>query len=80
MLTSCARRQGTGSLSAISNRPIAAEDAKRSLEMAFVSSGLPVLPVLEWDGQVGPIMLALSDLLWDDMKSGPHRTAVPYTQ
>ncbi|WVZ87364.1 hypothetical protein U9M48_034006 [Paspalum notatum var. saurae] len=42
--------------------------------MAFVGSGLPVLPVVDWDGhaigdgQVGPIMLALSDLLWEDMK------------
>ncbi|KAJ1281811.1 hypothetical protein BS78_03G002500 [Paspalum vaginatum] len=76
--------RGRGTLAAVSNRPITADEAKRSMEMAFVGSGLPVLPVVEWDGhavgdgQVGPIMLALSDLLWEDMKSGPHRTHVPY--
>ncbi|RLN22138.1 branched-chain amino acid aminotransferase -like [Panicum miliaceum] len=61
------------------------KNAKRSVEMAFVGSGLPVLPIVEWDGQpigdgkVGDLMLALSDLLWEDMKSGPDRIAVPYT-
>jgi 4-amino-4-deoxychorismate lyase len=29
-------------------------------------------------GKVGKLMLALSDLLWEDMKSGPDRVAVPY--
>ncbi|KAI5006237.1 hypothetical protein ZWY2020_033480 [Hordeum vulgare] len=28
--------------------------------------------------KVGKLMLALSDLLWEDMKSGPDRVAVPY--
>jgi len=29
-------------------------------------------------GKVGPLMQALSDLLWEDMKSGPDRIPVPY--
>ncbi|GJN38252.1 hypothetical protein PR202_gb27277 [Eleusine coracana subsp. coracana] len=68
----------------VSNRKITVHEARRCVEMAFVGSGLPVLPIVEWDGQpvgdgkVGPVMLALSDLLWEDMKSGPHRIPVPY--
>ncbi|RLM91444.1 D-amino-acid transaminase, chloroplastic-like [Panicum miliaceum] len=74
-----------GRLTAVTTRNITAEQAKRSVEMAFVGSGLPVLPIVEWDdqpigdGQVGELMLALSDLLWEDMKSGPDRIAVPYS-
>ncbi|WVZ72972.1 hypothetical protein U9M48_021349 [Paspalum notatum var. saurae] len=85
LLALAPRLVDAGVLAAVSNRPITAEEAKRSLEMAFVGSGLPVLPIVEWDGhaigdaKVGPIMLALSDLLWEDMKSGPHRIPVPYT-
>jgi 4-amino-4-deoxychorismate lyase len=73
-----------GLLAAVATRDITAGEAKRSAEMAFVGSGLPVLPVVEWDGEpigdgeVGKIMMALSDLLWEDMKSGPDRIAVPY--
>jgi len=73
-----------GRLAAVTTRNITAEEAKRSVEMAFVGSGLPVLPIVEWDdqpigdGKVGELMLALSDLLWEDMKSGPDRIAVPY--
>ncbi|VAH59456.1 unnamed protein product [Triticum turgidum subsp. durum] len=73
-----------GLLKGVSTQHITAADAKRSVEMAFVGSGLPVLPIVEWDGQpigdgkVGKLMLALSDLLWEDMKSGPDRVAVPY--
>ncbi|VAH75043.1 unnamed protein product [Triticum turgidum subsp. durum] len=108
-----------GLLKGVSTQHITADDAKRSVEMAFVGSGLPVLPIVEWDGQpigdgkhhplsklidcfwnkldrcvwlvnscvcvdvndagkVGKLMLALSDLLWEDMKSGPDRVAVPY--
>ncbi|GJN06575.1 hypothetical protein PR202_ga24318 [Eleusine coracana subsp. coracana] len=68
----------------VSNRKITADEARGCVEMAFVGSGLPVLPVVEWDGQpvgdgkVGPVMRALSDLLWEDMKSGPDRIPVPY--
>ncbi|TKW11916.1 hypothetical protein SEVIR_5G003700v4 [Setaria viridis] len=74
-----------GLLTAVATRNITAEDARRSVEMAFVGSGLPVLPVVEWDGnpigdgEVGQLMMALSDLLWEDMKSGPDRIAVPYS-
>ncbi|XP_006643973.2 D-amino-acid transaminase, chloroplastic-like isoform X2 [Oryza brachyantha] len=74
----------SGVLRGVSTRHIAAADARRSAEMAFVGSGLPLLPIVEWDGQpigdgeVGKTMLALSDLLWEDMKSGPDRIAVPY--
>lgn len=85
MLALAPRLVEEGTLAAVSNRHITAQEAKRSsVEMAFVGSGLPVLPVVEWDGQpigdgkVGPIMLALSDLLWEDMKSGPDRIPVPY--
>ena len=73
-----------GRLTAVTTRNITADQAKRSLEMAFVGSGLPVLPIVEWDdqpigdGKVGELMLALSDLLWEDMKAGPDRIAVPY--
>lgn len=73
-----------GLLTAVATRDITVDEAKRSLEMAFVGSGLPVLPVVHWDeqpvgdGRVGDLMLALSDLLWEDMKSGPDRVAVPY--
>ncbi|KAG8052481.1 hypothetical protein GUJ93_ZPchr0001g29627 [Zizania palustris] len=73
-----------GLLKGVTTRHIAADEAKRSAEMAFVGSGLPVLPIVEWDGQpigdgkVGKVMLALSDELWEDMKSGPDRVAVPY--
>ncbi|XP_062188721.1 D-amino-acid transaminase, chloroplastic-like [Phragmites australis] len=73
-----------GLLTGVGTRHMTAEEAKRSVEMAFVGSGLPVLPIVEWDGQaigdgkVGQLMLALSDLLWEDMKSGPDRITVPY--
>uniref|UniRef100_A0A0D9UYU0 aminodeoxychorismate lyase n=1 Tax=Leersia perrieri TaxID=77586 RepID=A0A0D9UYU0_9ORYZ len=74
-----------GLLKKVSTRRIAADEARRdAVEMAFVGSGLPVLPIVDWDGQpigdgeVGKTMLALSDLIWEDMKSGPDRIAVPY--
>ncbi|CAN6326224.1 unnamed protein product [Urochloa humidicola] len=62
-----------------------AAEAKRCAEMMFVGSGLPVMPVVEWDGQpvgdgrVGRVCLALSEMLRDDMKSGPDRIPVPYS-
>lgn len=86
MLALAPRLVDAGLLAGVSTRDITAEDAKRSAEMAFVGSGLPVLPVVEWDGKpigdgkVGKLMPALSDLLWEDMKSGPDRIPVPYKQ
>ncbi|CAD6233719.1 unnamed protein product [Miscanthus lutarioriparius] len=86
MLALAPRLVESGLLAGVSARNIRAEDAKRSVEMAFVGSGLPVLPVVEWDGKpigdgkVGPLMQALSDLLWEDMRSGPDRIPVPYKQ
>uniref|UniRef100_A0A0A9C643 Uncharacterized protein n=1 Tax=Arundo donax TaxID=35708 RepID=A0A0A9C643_ARUDO len=53
--------------------------------MMFLGSGLPLLPIVEWDGrplgdgQVGKLSLALCDMLRDDMKSGPDRIPVPYS-
>ncbi|TVU23070.1 hypothetical protein EJB05_32805 [Eragrostis curvula] len=85
MLALAPKLVDAGLLTAVVNdRHITVDEAKRSLEMAFVGSGLPVLPIVEWDaqpigdGKVGPLMLALSDLLWEDMKSGPDRIPVPY--
>jgi 4-amino-4-deoxychorismate lyase len=75
----------SSSLTSVSNRNITVQEGKTTcVEMAFVGSSLPVLPIVQWDGQpvgdgkVGPIMMALSDLLWEDMKSGPDRIPVPY--
>ncbi|RCV15769.1 hypothetical protein SETIT_3G084400v2 [Setaria italica] len=62
---------------------IPAGEARRCAEMMLVGSGLPVLPVVEWDGQpvgdgrVGRVSLALSQMLREDMKSGPDRIPVP---
>ncbi|KAF8649530.1 hypothetical protein HU200_064286 [Digitaria exilis] len=84
LLALAPRLVDSGLLTGVATRDIAVDEAKRSLEMAFVGSGLPVLPVVQWDGEpvgdgkVGSLMLALSDLLWEDMKSGPDRVAVPY--
>ncbi|KAF8643727.1 hypothetical protein HU200_066793 [Digitaria exilis] len=84
LLALAPRLVDSGLLTGVATRDIAVDEAKRSLEMAFVGSGLPVLPVVQWDaepvgeGKVGSLMLALSDLLWEDMKSGPDRVAVPY--
>ncbi|CAN6358045.1 unnamed protein product [Urochloa humidicola] len=64
---------------------VLAAEARRCAEMMFVGSGLPVMPVVEWDGQpvgdgrVGRVCLALSEMLQDDMKSGPDRIPVPYS-
>jgi 4-amino-4-deoxychorismate lyase len=73
----------SSSLSSVSNRNITVQEAKTAcVEMAFVGSSLPIV---QWDGQpvgdgkVGPIMMALSDLLWEDIKSGLDRVPVPYT-
>lgn len=85
LLALAPRLVDSGLLTGVATRDITVDEAKRSLEMAFVGSGLPVLPVVHWDeqpvgdGRVGDLMLALSDLLWEDMKSGPDRIAVPYS-
>uniref|UniRef100_A0ACD5VZE8 Uncharacterized protein n=1 Tax=Avena sativa TaxID=4498 RepID=A0ACD5VZE8_AVESA len=84
LLALAPRLVDAGLLTGVGTKHITVDEAKTSLEMAFVGSGLPVLPVVEWDGKpigegkVGKLMLALSDLLWEDMKSGPDRVAVPY--
>ncbi|CAM0145489.1 unnamed protein product [Urochloa decumbens] len=85
LLALAPRLVDAGVLTAVATRNITVDEAKRgSVEMAFVGSGLPVLPIVQWDdttigdGKVGELMLALSDLLWEDMKSGPDRIPVPY--
>lgn len=62
------------------------EEAKGTVEMMYVGSTLPILPIISWDeepigdGNVGELTMALSDLLWEDMVSGPEtqRFPVPY--
>lgn len=61
MLALAPRLVQEGVLAGVSTRNITAEDAKRSVEMAFVGSGLPVLPVVEWDGEpIGDGMLSFN--------------------
>ncbi|XP_058095808.1 D-amino-acid transaminase, chloroplastic-like [Magnolia sinica] len=75
-----------GILKSVTTRDITVDQAKNSAEMMYVGSGLPILPIIEWDGQpvgdgrVGELTLALSDLLWEDMTAGPEtqRLCVPY--
>lgn len=73
-----------GLLKGVETRNITVKEAKNSAEMMYVGSTLPLLPIIEWDGapvgngKVGELTLALSDLLWDDMISGPERIRVPY--
>nr|XP_019704939.1 D-amino-acid transaminase, chloroplastic isoform X2 [Elaeis guineensis] len=75
-----------GLLKSVNTGEITIIEAKDSAEMMYVGSGLPILPITEWDdqpigdGQVGELTLALSDLLWEDMMAGPERTRVPYEQ
>ncbi|KAM5586133.1 D-amino-acid transaminase, chloroplastic [Rosa sericea] len=77
----------SGRLKGVTTRNISVEEAKRSAEMMFVGSTLPLLPIIAWDeqpvgdGKVGELTMALSDLVWDDMVAGStetQRTAVPY--
>ncbi|XP_021312299.1 D-amino-acid transaminase, chloroplastic isoform X2 [Sorghum bicolor] len=49
MLALAPRLVESGLLAGVSTRNITVEDAKGSVEMAFVGSGLPVLPVVHWD-------------------------------
>ncbi|CAL9176660.1 unnamed protein product [Musa hybrid cultivar] len=74
-----------GLLKAIRTAHMTIDQAKDSDEMMFVGSGLPVMPIVQWDDQligdgrkVGEVTLALSDLLWEDMIAGPERIQVPY--
>ncbi|XP_009419654.2 D-amino-acid transaminase, chloroplastic-like [Musa acuminata AAA Group] len=73
-----------GLLKAIRTAHMTIDQAKDSDEMMFVGSGLPVMPIVQWDdqligdGKVGEVTLALSDLLWEDMIAGPERIQVPY--
>ncbi|MQL86177.1 hypothetical protein Taro_018705 [Colocasia esculenta] len=75
-----------GLLKGVQTGNITVKEAKDSAEMMYVGSSLPLLPIIEWDGQpigdgrVGELTLALSDLLWEDMVAGPdtQRTPIPY--
>lgn len=59
------------------------DEGKGAAEMMLVGSGLPILPVTEWDGKPigngkeGPLTLALSKLLWEDMIAGPASLRIP---
>ncbi|KAH7436625.1 hypothetical protein KP509_05G028500 [Ceratopteris richardii] len=73
-------------LKAVSVRPILAEEAKRASEMMMIGSGLPVVPVIQWDtqqignGQPGPVTLALKALLEEHIlaDSSSHHERIPY--
>ncbi|KAJ4976083.1 hypothetical protein NE237_001189 [Protea cynaroides] len=75
-----------GILKSVNTANITLEEGKSAAEMMFVGSGLPILPIITWDekpigdGNVGELTLALSDLLWEDMLTGPetHRVPIPY--
>lgn len=75
-----------GHLKSVKTDNITTVDAKKSTEMMYVGSTLPILPIIAWDdkpigdGNVGELTMALSDLLWEDMVAGPetHRFPVPY--
>ncbi|KAJ4726364.1 D-amino-acid transaminase, chloroplastic-like [Melia azedarach] len=77
-----------GRLKSLKTANLTAEEAKGAAEMMYVGSTLPILPIIMWDeqpigdGKVGELTMALSDLLWDDMVSGPEtqRFRVPYKQ
>ncbi|CAN6340087.1 unnamed protein product [Urochloa humidicola] len=85
VLALAARLVEAGMLRSAGEARVLAAEARRCAEMMFVGSGLPVMPVVEWDGQpvgdgrVGRVCLALSEMLRDDMKSGPDRIPVPYS-
>ncbi|KAL5564298.1 hypothetical protein UlMin_028477 [Ulmus minor] len=63
-------------------------EAKSVAEMMYVGSTLPVLPIIMWDdqpigdGKEGELSMELSNLVWEDMVSGPetHRIPVPYQE
>lgn len=67
-----------GLLKAVKTADISVKEAKAAAEMMFVGSSLPIVPIIMWDekpignGKVGQLTPALSDLLWNDMASGPE--------
>ncbi|KAK8579245.1 hypothetical protein V6N13_142461 [Hibiscus sabdariffa] len=73
-------------LKSVTTANLTVEEAKRSAEMMYIGSTLPILPITMWDeqpigdGKVGDLTMALSDLLWHDMVAGPgiQRLRVPY--
>ncbi|XP_039072208.1 D-amino-acid transaminase, chloroplastic-like isoform X2 [Hibiscus syriacus] len=75
-----------GRLKSVKTADLTVEEAKRSTEMMYIGSTLPILPIIAWDeqpigdGKVGYLTMALSDLLWHDMVAGPdtQRLCVPY--
>ncbi|XP_073127298.1 D-amino-acid transaminase, chloroplastic-like [Henckelia pumila] len=75
-----------GRLKDIRTGNLTVAEAKGAAEMMYVGSTLPILPIISWDdepigdGNVGELTMALSDLLWEDMVSGPEtqRFPVPY--
>ncbi|GMJ13867.1 D-AA specific transaminase D-AAT, 4-amino-4-deoxychorismate lyase [Hibiscus trionum] len=75
-----------GRLKSVKTANLTVEEAKRSAEMMYIGSTLPILPITMWDeqpigdGKVGDLTMALSDLLWHDMVAGPdtQRLRVPY--
>ncbi|XP_026379405.1 D-amino-acid transaminase, chloroplastic-like [Papaver somniferum] len=73
-------------LKSVTVKNITVAGAKNASEMMYLGSNLPVLPITMWDdkligdGKVGRLTLALSDLLYEDMLSGPERTLVSYAK
>lgn len=75
-----------GLLKSVRLADITVEEGKNAVEMMYVGSSLPILPIITWDekpigdGKVGDLTMGLSDLLWDDMVAGPglQRICVPY--
>ncbi|KAK4387098.1 D-amino-acid transaminase, chloroplastic [Sesamum angolense] len=77
-----------GRLKSVRTGNLTVEEAKESAEMMYVGSTLPLLPIIMWDekpigrsiSKVGGLTMALSDLLWEDMVTGPEtqRFPVPY--
>lgn len=79
-------KQQVGQLKCIKVCKISVEEAKKASEMMLIGSGVPLAPVVQWDqqqigdGKPGPITLALTALLRNDMLYGPltHREPIPY--
>ncbi|KAI0492163.1 hypothetical protein KFK09_026429 [Dendrobium nobile] len=77
---------GNGILKSVRTRDISVEEAKGSAEMMFVSSLIPIMPVVDWDGKpigdgnIGEVTRAISDLFWEDIISGTQmlKTKVTY--
>lgn len=75
-----------GILKSVITKNLTVDEARGAVEMMYVGSTLPVLPIIMWDdqpigdGKVGELTMLLSDLLWDDMVAGPdtQRILVPY--